>query len=42
MGRFTEGCDRQQKLLLPDCVDDYVCEDSPVHAIDVFIDELVR
>lgn len=29
MGRFIEGCDRRQKLLLPDCVDDYVPEDSP-------------
>lgn len=40
MGRFIEGCDRHQKLLLPDCVDDYVGEDSPVRVIDVFIDEL--
>jgi transposase len=40
MGRFIEGCDRQQKLLFPDCVDDYVCEDSLVRVIDVFIDEL--
>jgi transposase len=40
MGRFIEGFDRQQKLLLPDCVDDYVCEDGPVRVIDVFIDEL--
>src|ERR1700739_749833 len=40
MGRFIAGCDRQQKLLLPDCVDDFVCEDSPVRVIDVFIDEL--
>jgi transposase len=30
MGRFIEGCDRRQKLLLPDCIDDYVGEDSPV------------
>src|ERR1700761_8726782 len=40
MGRFIEGCDRRQKLLLPDCVDDYVDENSPVRVIDVFIDEL--
>lgn len=40
MSRFIEGCDRQQKLLLPDCVDDYVTEDSPVRVVDVFIDEL--
>ena len=40
MGRFIEGCDRRQKLLLPDCVDDYVSEDSPARVVDVFIDEL--
>jgi len=26
--------------LLPDCLDDYVSEDSPVRVVDVFIDEL--
>jgi len=40
MTRFIEGCDRRQRLLLPDCVDDYVGEDSPVRVVDVFIDEL--
>lgn len=40
MGRFIEGCDRRQKLLLPDCVDDYVAGDSPVRVIDAYIDEL--
>jgi len=40
MSRFIEGCDRLQKLLLPDCVDDYVAEDSPVRVVDVFVDEL--
>lgn len=40
MGRFIEGCDRRQKLLLPDCVDDFVPEDSPARVVDVFIDEL--
>lgn len=40
MGRFIEGCDRRQKLLLPDCVDDYVSEDNAVRVVDVFIDEL--
>jgi len=29
-----------QKRLLPDSVDDYVREDSPVRVIDVFVDEL--
>jgi transposase len=40
MPRFIEGCDRGQRLLLPDCIDDYVGEDSPVRVVDVFIDEL--
>jgi transposase len=40
MGRFIEGCDRRQRLLLPDCVDDYVREDSPARVVDAFIDEL--
>ena len=40
MSRFIEGCDRWQRLLLPDCVNDYVREDSPVRVVDVFVDEL--
>lgn len=40
MDRFIEGCDRHQRQLLPDCIDDYVGEDSSVRVIDVFIDEL--
>ncbi|MET3826598.1 transposase [Sphingomonas sp. PvP055] len=40
MGRFIAGCDRRQQLFLPDCVDDYVAEDSPVRIVDVFVDEL--
>src|ERR1700730_933780 len=40
MKRFVEGESRQQMILLPDCLDDYVVEDNPVRVIDVFIDEL--
>ena len=40
MSRFIEGCDRRQKLLLPDCIDDYVAEDSPVRVVDAFVKEL--
>jgi transposase len=40
MGRFIEGCDRREVQLLPDCVDDYVAQESPVRVIDVFVDEL--
>jgi len=40
MGRFIEGCDRHQTLLLADCIDDYVGAENPVRLIDVFVDEL--
>ncbi len=30
MKRFIEGADRCQVMLLPDCLDDYVDEESPV------------
>lgn len=40
MGRFIEGCERRQALLLADCVDDYVGEENAVRVIDVFVDEL--
>lgn len=40
MARFIEGCDRREVQLLPDCVDDYIAEDSQARVIDVFVDEL--
>ena len=40
MGRFIEGCDRHQRLLLSDYVDDYVSAENPARVIDVFVDEL--
>lgn len=40
MARFIEGEDRRQVALLPECLDDYVGEDSSVRVIDVFVDEL--
>src|SRR6202166_3249046 len=40
MGRFVEGEDRRQGVLLPGCLDDYVSEENPVRVIDVFVDEL--
>src|SRR6516164_11409675 len=40
MGRFVEGTDRGQTTLFPDCLEDWICEDNPVRAIDVFVDEL--
>ena len=40
MKRFVEGTDRGQSTLLPECLDDWICEDNPVRVIDVFVDEL--
>ena len=40
MGRFVEGDDRRQSLLLPASLDDYVTEDNPVRVVEAFIDEL--
>jgi hypothetical protein len=38
MSRFIEGSDRRQRQLLPDCIDDYVAEDSPVRVVDMFVE----
>ncbi|MCP4204697.1 MAG: IS1182 family transposase [bacterium] len=40
MKRFVEGADRGQSTLLPECLDDWIGEDNPVRAIDVFVDAL--
>ena len=40
MGRFIEGENRRERLLLPECLDDYVAEDNSVRVVDVFVDEL--
>lgn len=40
MKRFIEGVDRHQVMLLPNCLDDYVKEESPVRAVDAFVDIL--
>jgi transposase len=40
MTQFIEGLDRQQTMLLPEHLDDYVDENSPVRAIDAFTDIL--
>lgn len=39
MKRFVEGDDRKQVALLPECVDDYTGQDSPIWVIEVFVDE---
>ena len=40
MSGFIEGADRTQATLFPECLDDYVAEDSAVRVVDVFVDEL--
>jgi len=40
MKRFVEGEDRTQSTLFPERLDDYIAEDNPVRAIEVFVDEL--
>jgi transposase len=40
MKRFVEGTDREQITLFPAVLDDYVGEENPVRAIDVFVDGL--
>src|SRR5262244_1289831 len=40
MKRFVEGLDRGQNTLFPASLDDYVTEDNPVRAVDVFVDGL--
>src|ERR1700731_2532343 len=40
MTRFVQSEDRIQGVLLPEFLDDYVAEDNPVRAIDVFVDKL--
>ena len=40
MKRFIEGADRNQATLFPERLDDCVGDDSPVRAIDAFVDAL--
>src|SRR6058998_3976803 len=40
MTRFVVGDDRSQSTLFPERLDDYLTEDNPVRAIDVFVEEL--
>ena len=40
MTRFVVGDDRNQGTLFPDRLEDYLAENNPVRAVDVFVDEL--
>jgi transposase len=40
MKRFVEAQDRSQSTLFPERLEDYIGEDNPVRAVDVFVEEL--
>jgi len=40
MKRFIEGECRDQSVLFPERLDDWIAEDNPVRAVDAFVDEL--
>jgi len=40
MTRFVVGDDRSQSTLFPERLKNYLAEDNPVRAIDMFVDEL--
>ncbi|MBL4725718.1 MAG: transposase [Rhizobiaceae bacterium] len=40
MKRFIEGVSRDQAILFPDHLEDFVGEDNPVRAVDAFVDAL--
>ncbi|HEV3165624.1 MAG TPA: IS1182 family transposase [Isosphaeraceae bacterium] len=40
MNRFVKGEERMQQTLLPNCLEDYVADENPVRAIEVFVEEL--
>ena len=38
--RYIQGIDRNQSTMLPETVDEYIKEDSPVRFIDAYVDNL--
>ena len=37
---YKKGQDRRQRVLFPDCIDEYVEADAPVRLFDAFVDNL--
>ena len=37
---YITGADRRQRILFPDCIDEYVEADAPVRLFDAFVDSL--
>lgn len=40
MKRFIEGESRDQSVLFPERLDDWIAADNPVRAVDAFVEEL--
>jgi hypothetical protein len=40
MSRYIDGQGRTRSVLFPERLDDWIDEDSPVRAVDVFVDAL--
>jgi transposase len=40
MKRFVEGEDRRQTTLFPEALEDYIADDNPVRAVDLFVNHL--
>jgi len=37
---YIKGESRNQITLLPDCLEDYITADNPVHVIEAFVNQL--
>jgi len=37
---YIEGEDRNQMILFPECIDDYIDEDNVVRVIDTYVEQL--
>jgi len=40
VGRFVEEADRSQLCFLPECLDDWIDDENPVHVIEAFVEAL--
>ena len=38
--RYIQGVSREQRILFPESVDEYIAEDNPIKFIDAFVDSL--
>ena len=38
--RYIQGCDRDQMILLPEILDDYIIENNPVRFIEAYVENL--